>query len=417
MRPYHYQNNHLFIEHVAIAELAEQVGTPFYCYSQAKIEQQYRAYADHLHTLDSLICYALKANSNQAVIKLLANLGAGADVVSEGELRRALQAGVPANKIVFAGVAKTRSEIEFALKAGILQFNVESINELQLINSVAQALNLTAPVAIRINPDVDAVTHAKITTGKTENKFGIPIMDARDIYRQASGMPGIRIQGVAMHIGSQLIHMQPYQKAFSLLLSLVTELRAEGHPISVLDLGGGLGISYHEGDSSLAISDYCGSLNELLKEWDGRVILEPGRSLVAESGLLVSKVIYMKEGHERTFCILDSAMNDLIRPSMYDVTHELIAEQPSTEQATYDLVGPVCETGDTFARNYRMSKLAEGDLVAFSCAGAYGAVMASTYNSRLLVPEVLISGNNHHVIRARQSYQGLISADDIPGWM
>jgi diaminopimelate decarboxylase len=359
----------------------------------------------------------LKANSNQAVIKLLANLGAGADVVSEGELRRALQAGVPANKIVFAGVAKTRSEIEFALKAGILQFNVESINELQLINSVAQALNLTAPVAIRINPDVDAVTHAKITTGKTENKFGIPIMDARDIYRQASGMPGIRIQGVAMHIGSQLIHMQPYQKAFSLLLSLVTELRAEGHPISVLDLGGGLGISYHEGDSSLAISDYCGSLNELLKEWDGRVILEPGRSLVAESGLLVSKVIYMKEGHERTFCILDSAMNDLIRPSMYDVTHELIAEQPSTEQATYDLVGPVCETGDTFARNYRMSKLAEGDLVAFSCAGAYGAVMASTYNSRLLVPEVLISGNNHHVIRARQSYQDLISADDIPGWM
>ena len=416
MRPYHYQQNHLYLEQVAIAKLAKEVGTPFYCYSQTMIEQQYLAYEKHMSGMNAIICYALKANSNQAVIKTVADLGAGADVVSEGELRRALAAGIPANKIVFAGVAKNPREIEFALNAEILQFNVESINELKTIDAIASRLNKKARVALRINPDVDAQTHAKISTGKAENKFGIPIRDAREIYQQCAQMKGIEIQGVAMHIGSQLTEMQPFKKAFSKLLLLVAELRADGHQVTHLDLGGGLGISYFESDSSMAIADYCSHLNNLLSDWDGKLILEPGRSIVAESGLLVCSVVYLKQGHERTFCILDAAMNDLIRPSIYDVTHELLPENPTNENTVYDLVGPVCETGDTFARNYQMSEVSEGDIVAFSCAGAYGAVMASTYNSRLLAPEVMIKNSRFHIVRPRKTYEELIAQDSIPSW-
>ncbi len=411
-----YQNDHLFLDQVAVSNIAESVDTPFYCYSQELIETQYKAYRDNLTAVDAQVCFALKANSNQAVIKVLADLGAGADVVSQGELRRAQLAGIPAEKIVYSGVAKTADDIAYALQQNILQFNVESINELQLINRIAQEAGTTAAIALRINPDVDAGTHEKISTGKAENKFGIPISDAAEIYRQAGEMKGIRVQGVDMHIGSQLTQLSPYDTAFKLLLELVKTLRANGHPISHIDLGGGLGINYSADNNAPAIADYCAHVCSLLKDWDGKIILEPGRSLVAQSGLLVSRVIYIKRGHERTFCILDAAMNDLLRPSMYGAVHEIIPAEKTSRQQIYDVVGPVCETGDTFARKYAMPEVAEGDLVAFTCAGAYGAVMASTYNTRLLVPEVLVKGDQYQIIRPRTTYETLINQDQLADW-
>ena len=412
----HYQSDRLHMEQVSIADLAKAIPTPFYCYSQSQIETQYKAYRDNLSSLDAQVCYALKANSNQAVIKVLADLGAGADVVSEGELRRALMAGIPASKIVYSGVAKTASDIAYALEQDILQFNVESINELEQINRTALAMNTKARIAFRINPDVDAGTHEKISTGKAENKFGIPISQAPEIYQMASELPGIIIQGVDMHIGSQLTQLQPYDTAFSLLIDLVKQLREQGHHISHIDLGGGLGVNYTQDNNAPSIADYCQRVSELLKDWDGKVILEPGRSLVAESGWLVSQVVYIKQGQERAFCILDAAMNDLLRPSMYGAVHEIIAEKQTSEEQTYDIVGPVCETGDTFAKNYSMAKVAEGDLVAMTYAGAYGAVMSSTYNTRLLVPEILIKGDQHQVIRQRTDYESLIKLDNLADW-
>lgn len=412
----HYQSDRLHMEQVSIADLAKNVPTPFYCYSQTQIETQYKAYRDNLTSLDAQVCYALKANSNQAVIKVLADLGAGADVVSEGELRRALMAGIPANKIVYSGVAKTTSDIAYALQQDILQFNVESINELEQINRTALAMNTKARIAFRINPDVDAGTHEKISTGKAENKFGIPISQAPEIYQMASELPGIIIQGVDMHIGSQLTQLQPYDTAFSLLIGLVKQLREEGHPITHIDLGGGLGVNYTEDNNAPTIADYCQRVSELLEDWDGKVILEPGRSLVAESGWLVSRVVYVKQGQERTFCILDAAMNDLLRPSMYGAVHEIIPEKQTTEEHTYDIVGPVCETGDTFAKNYAMAEVGEGDLIAMTYAGAYGAVMSSTYNTRLLVPEVLVKDNQYQIIRERTNYETLINMDNLADW-
>lgn len=416
MTAHHYLNNHLHLEQVAIEAVANVLPTPFYIYSQSLIENQYRQYAEGLSDIDHLICFALKANSNQAIIKVLADLGAGADVVSQGELRRALHAGIPAERIVFSGVAKSEHEIKLALDAGILQFNVESLNELKRINALALANDQKARIAIRINPDVDALTHEKISTGKAENKFGIPILQAPEIYQAAAEMPGIVIQGVDMHIGSQLVDLQPYRQAFRLLYDLVKQLRFAGHPVSHLDIGGGLGIAYKPSDAVPSIAEYCQEVKTLLSEWDGKIIIEPGRSLVAESGLLVSSVIYIKEGQARKFCILDAAMNDLVRPSMYGQEHHLIPESLSERVAIYDLVGPVCETGDTFARNYTMTKVNEGDLVAFTCVGAYGAVMSSNYNSRLTIPEVLVNGDQYQIIRARKSYEELLAQDNFADW-
>ena len=412
----HYQSDRLHMEQIAIADLAKSVNTPFYCYSQSHIEAQYKVYHDNLVSLEAQICFALKANSNQAVIKVLADLGAGADVVSEGELRRALKAGIPASKIVYSGVAKTASEIAYALQQDILQFNVESLNELEQINRVAVSLNTKARIAFRINPDVDARTHEKISTGKAENKFGISILEAPEIYHVASQMPGIIIQGVDMHIGSQLTDLEPYDTAFALLIELVQQLRAEGHPISHIDLGGGLGVNYSQDCGAPSIAEYCQRVARLLHDWDGKVILEPGRSLVAEAGWLVSQVVYIKQGQERTFCILDAAMNDLLRPSMYSAVHEIIPERHTGERQKYDIVGPVCETGDTFARNYVMSEVQEHDLIAITHAGAYGAVMSSTYNSRLLVPEVLVKGDKFQLIRQRTDYDALIELDNLAEW-
>ncbi len=417
MNTYHYQDLQLYIEQLSVSDLTEKVGTPFYCYSQSAIQSAYRSYIENLSQLDTQVCYAIKANSNQAVIKTLADEGAGADVVSEGELRRALLAGIPANKIIYSGVAKTRSEMEFALSKEIFQFNIESENELYLLDEVANSLNTKARVAFRINPDVDARTHKKISTGMSENKFGIPISKARKIYRQASELPGIEIQGIDVHIGSQLTQLEPFGQTFSLIRTLVEDLQSDGHNISVIDVGGGLGIDYGE-EPKLApsVKEYCSQLVEHFKDMGCKIILEPGRSLVAQSGILVSRVIYIKQGEERVFAIIDAAMNDLIRPSMYDAHHDILPVTQIDSTACYDVVGPVCETGDTFARNRTMAKLNENDLVAITSVGAYGAVMSSTYNTRLQVPEILVKGNKYSIIKERLDYQSLINQDTLASW-
>ncbi|MDQ7048792.1 MAG: diaminopimelate decarboxylase [Enterobacterales bacterium] len=370
-----------------------------------------------MQPIDHLICYAVKANSHQAIIKTLAQQGAGADVVSEGELRRALKAGVPSDKIVYSGVAKTAKEIQYALSQKILQFNVESENELEVINQIAIEMQTTAAIAFRINPDIDANTHAKISTGKSENKFGIPISKAREIYRKASEMKGIKVQGVDVHIGSQLTDLTPFRLTFERIKHLVEDLTTDGINIEIIDLGGGLGVNYeHKQQIDHEISDYCQMVKEIFASSQCKILLEPGRSLVANSGLLVSKVVYKKQGDERLFLIIDAAMNDLLRPSMYDAHHEILSVHQKQANETYDVVGPVCETGDTFARNRQMTALEEGELLAITNSGAYGAVMASTYNTRLLIPEVLVKDAEYSIIKARVSYAELIDRDQLANW-
>jgi diaminopimelate decarboxylase len=417
LEPYTYKNKQLHVESLSLKKIADDIKTPFYCYSQTAIEQAYHSYADNLQQLNSMVCYAVKANTNQAVIKVLADLGAGADVVSEGELRRALLAGIPANKIVYSGVAKTESEILFALEMNIYQFNVESENELELLNLLAYKLNKIAAIAFRINPDVDANTHEKISTGKSENKFGIPISKARKIYQKAATLSAIKIQGVDVHIGSQLTDLKPFKKTFERIKLLISELNEDGIDISVIDVGGGLGVNYEQKENiQYNIADYCQLLVEMFFESGCKILLEPGRSLVANSGLLVARVVYKKQGEERVFLIIDAAMNDLLRPSMYDAYHDILSISENNNTSTYDVVGPVCETGDTFARNRSMSNMNEGDLLAFSCVGAYGSVMSSTYNTRLLIPEVLVKDDQYCVIKARTSYEDLINQDQLASW-
>ncbi|MFT6731890.1 MAG: diaminopimelate decarboxylase [Polaribacter sp.] len=406
------------MENKAITDIAKEVHTPFYCYSQSTIETAYQNYTTQLQQVDSLVCFAVKANSNQAVIKVLADLGAGADVVSQGEMRRALKAGIPANKIVYSGIAKTKLEMRFALEQDIFQFNLESENELERLSKVASNMGKTAQIAFRINPDVDAETHAKISTGKSENKFGIPISRAREIYLHASTLPNIEIQGVDVHIGSQLTSLKPFKNAFTLIHELVINLRSDGHNIKVIDLGGGLGVNYQKGEMDNApVIDYCQFIQELFADLNCKIVLEPGRSLVAEAGLLISEVVYKKKGEARTFLIIDSAMNDLLRPSMYDAYHDIIpVKQDTGQKETYDIVGPVCETGDTFANNRELSKLEEADLLAICSAGAYGAAMSSTYNTRLLIPEVLVKDDQFCVIKERKDYDELIGLDNLAQW-
>ncbi|MCP4411666.1 MAG: diaminopimelate decarboxylase [Gammaproteobacteria bacterium] len=414
---FQYQEQQLHIEQLPISAIAANVSTPFYCYSQTAITTAYQDYKKHLGVLDAQVCYAIKANSNQAVIKTLADEGAGADVVSEGELRRAIMAGVPASKIIFSGVAKTSKEMEYALSQDIFQFNIESENELYLLDKIARSLNKKAKIAFRINPDVDAKTHQKISTGLSENKFGIPISKAREIYQRATKLEGIQIQGVDLHIGSQLLQLEPFEQAFILLKNLVENLHLDGHNISVIDVGGGLGIDYkNQTQKAPSKSEYCSLLVKHFGNMNCKIILEPGRSLVAQSGVLVSKVIYIKQGEKRVFVIIDAAMNDLLRPSMYDAHHNILPVKETDAQACYDIVGPVCETGDTFARNRTMAELHEDDLVVINNAGAYGAVMSSTYNTRLLLPEVLVKGNQYSLIRERQDYDRLINQDNLAPW-
>jgi diaminopimelate decarboxylase len=418
---FQYRDGLLYAEDVAVTEIAVAVGTPFYCYSTATLERHYRVFSEAFAGVDAMVCYAMKANSNQAVLKTLGQLGAGVDVVSEGELRRALKAGIPANRIMFSGVGKTPSEMDLALEAGIYCFNVESEPELEVLNQRALKAGKKAHVSFRINPDVDAGTHAKISTGKKENKFGISYERARAVYARAATLDGIQVTGIDMHIGSQITELQPFADAFKLLRELVSTLRTDGHTIDHVDVGGGLGIPYKDDNNPPPEpAAYAKIVKEQLAELNCKIVTEPGRLIVGNAGILVTEVIYVKDGGDKTFVIVDAAMNDLIRPTLYEAYHEIRPVTISAANAPRiraDVVGPVCETGDYLALDREMAMPKPGDLMAVGSAGAYGAVQAGTYNTRRLVPEVLVKGGEFHVIRQRPSYEDLIELDSVPAWL
>jgi len=416
-----YKNGELHAEDVPVRDIARAVGTPVYVYSTATLTRHFRLFDEALSPLPHLVCYAMKANSNLAVIKLLGDLGAGVDVVSVGEYLRAKAAGIPGERIVFSGVGKTRAEMKTALEGGIRQFNVESEPELEALSQVADSMGLSAPITIRVNPDVDAKTHEKIATGKKENKFGIPISRAREVYSQAAKLPGIKIVGIDVHIGSQLTDLAPFEAAYRKVAELTETLRADGHTISRLDLGGGLGIPYERSNLAPPLpSDYGEMVKRTVGHLGCEIEIEPGRLIVGNAGILVSEVIYVKQGEDRQFLIIDAAMNDLIRPAMYGAHHDIVPltePTPGHEPATYDIVGPICESGDTFAKARAMPTCQPGHLIAFRSAGAYGAVMASEYNSRPLIPEVLVDRHQFAVIRPRPSYEEMIARDKLPSWL
>ncbi|MDJ0639489.1 MAG: diaminopimelate decarboxylase [Paracoccaceae bacterium] len=416
-----YRDGILHAEDVPLPEIAAEVGTPFYVYSTATLTRHYNLFDEALSPLDHLVCYAMKANSNQAVLTLMAKLGAGVDVVSGGEYRRAKAAGFPGDRIVFSGVGKTAEEMELALTGGIRQFNLESEPEMLLLSEVATRLGKTVPVTVRVNPDVDAKTHEKIATGKSENKFGIPISRASEVYAEIATLPGLEVVGIDVHIGSQLTDLAPFEAAYLKVADLTHQLRAEGHDIRRLDLGGGLGIPYERSNTAPPLPLEFG---EVVKRTVGdlgcEVEIEPGRLIAGNAGLLVSDVIYVKKGEDRKFLILDAAMNDLIRPAMYDAWHDIVPIQEpvaGVEITPYDVVGPVCESGDTFSKGRALPPLKRGDLVAFRSAGAYGAVMSSEYNTRPLIPEVLVHEHQFAVIRARPTFDEIINRDSIPSWL
>ena len=420
MHHFAYRDGILHAEDVDLRLIAGDVGTPFYCYSHATLERHYQVMDSAFGGTDHMICYAMKANSNQAVIKTMAAMGAGMDVVSEGELRRALAAGVPARKIVFSGVAKTAREMALALKEGIACFNVESEPELELLSAVANRVGQRASVSIRVNPDVDARTHAKITTGKADNKFGIPYLRASEVYARAAALPAIDVAGIDMHIGSQITELAPFEKAYTLMAELTRQLLAEGHAIRHLDLGGGLGVPYR-GDNDIPPhpDEYGAMCKRVLGPLGLKLVLEPGRMFVGNAGILVTRVIYRKDTEARRFIIQDGAMNDLIRPTLYDAHHDILPVDEKLghgEMVEADVVGGICESGDYFAKARRLPSFEPGDLMAIMTAGAYGAVQSGTYNSRPLVPEVMVRGNRWSVIRPRQSYEELIGLDRLASW-
>ena len=416
-----YRDGVLHAEDVPVAEIAAQVGTPFYLYSTATLTRHFTLFDEALSGMPHMVCYAMKAASNQAILKTLADLGAGMDVVSGGEYARARAAGVPGDRIVFSGVGKTEEEMRMALEGGIRQFNLESEPEMERLSRIASSMGVEVPVTVRVNPDVDAKTHAKIATGKSENKFGIPISRAKEVYARIKDLPGLRAVGIDVHIGSQLTDLEPYRQAFLKVGELTDALRAEGHEIQRLDLGGGLGIPYTRSNEAPPLpSQYGDLIRETLGDKGCEIEIEPGRLVAGNAGIMVSRVIYVKSGEGRDFLILDGAMNDLIRPAMYDAHHDIVPvvePAPGTEQQPYDIVGPVCESGDTFAKQRMMPPLAEGDLVAFRSAGAYGAVMSSEYNTRPLIPEVLVKGDQFAVIRPRPSFDDIINRDTLPSWL
>ena len=416
-----YKNGVLHAEDVAVPDIVASVGAPFYVYSTATLTRHFQLFDDALAGMDHLVCYAMKAASNQAILQTLAKLGAGMDVVSGGEYARARAAGVPGERIVFSGVGKTRDEMRLALTGGIRQFNVESEPEMVVLSALATDLGVKAPITIRVNPDVDAKTHAKIATGKSENKFGIPISRAREVYAQAATLPGVNVIGIDVHIGSQLTQLEPFELAYQKVAELTETLRADGHNIRRLDLGGGLGIPYTRSNETPPLpTDYGAMVKRVLGHLNCEIEIEPGRLIAGNAGILVSQVIYVKEGEDRKFLILDAAMNDLIRPAMYDAHHDIepvIEPQAGAERAKYDVVGPVCESGDTFATGREMAQMNAGDLVAFRSAGAYGAVMSSEYNTRPLIPEVMVNGSEFAVIRSRPSFDEIINRETIPKWL
>jgi diaminopimelate decarboxylase len=418
---FEYVNDRLHAEDVPLEEIAARVGTPFYCYSTATLTRHYQVFKEAFAGIPTLVCYAMKANSNQAVLTTLARLGAGMDVVSEGELRRARAAGVPADRIMFSGVGKTEREQALALDEDILCFNVESEPELVQLSRVASAKGKTARVSLRINPDVDARTHAKIATGKAENKFGIPWGRAGAVYAQAAELPGIQVSGIDMHIGSQITELEPFDAAFSRLGGLIADLRGAGHVIDHVDLGGGLGIPYHDNNEPPPHPDaYAQVVRKHVEHLDCKVIFEPGRMIAGNAGILVTEVIYVKEGADKAFVIVDAAMNDLIRPTLYDAYHAIkpvVRPGPDHPRMRADIVGPVCETGDYLAHDREMEQVAAGELLAVLSAGAYGAVQACTYNSRLLIPEVLVDGDRFAVVRPRPTYEDMLALDVLPEWL
>jgi len=414
--------NVLHAEEVDLSDLAAAVGTPFYCYSSATLERHYRVFADaFVGAPGTLACYSVKANSNLGVLATLARLGAGMDVVSEGELRRALAVKVPPEKIVFSGVGKTRAEMAFALDAGIFAFNVESEQELRALSEVAEARGTAARIAFRVNPDVDAKTHHKIATGKAENKFGVPFDEAPSLYALASRLPGIEVSGVHMHIGSQITELAPFRNAFALLEELVARLRGEGFNIDFVNLGGGLGIPYRSDQPAPPLpEDYAKLVAEEVGGLGLRLLFEPGRMIAGNAGILVARVLYVKRGASKIFTIVDAAMNDLMRPTLYEAYHEILPVMepaPGTPTVVTDVAGPVCETGDYLALARALPELRAGDLISVMTAGAYGAVLASEYNSRLLVPEVLVAGNRYSVTRPRPSYDDMLAKERLPNWL
>lgn len=418
MDHFSYHNGELHAESVRLSALADEFGTPFFCYSNATLTRHYQVFAEALAGVDADIYYAIKANSNLGVLATLANLGAGADIVSGGELKLALAAGVAPSKIVFSGVGKSASEMKSALEVDIHQINVESHEELRLLSAVATGMGKTARIAIRVNPDVDAKTHAKITTGLSENKFGIAWVQAEQIFLEAAKLPGIDVTGIAVHIGSQLTDIAPYRAAYTKVRGLVDTLRGHGLDIRAVDLGGGLGIPYNN-ETPPSPSDYGAMVRDVMDGVGCRLGFEPGRMIVGNAGILVSRVIYVKSGVDRKFLIVDAAMNDLIRPAMYDAYHAVVpVMEPKTDElAPIDIVGPVCESGDTFARQRMMPEVKAGDLVAFRSAGAYAAVMASTYNGRDLLPEILVNGSDYAVVSDRVTVHDTLERQHIPDWL
>jgi diaminopimelate decarboxylase len=421
MHHFEYRDGVLHAEGVDLVRLAADVGTPFYCYSTATLERHYRVFAGAFADVPALVCYAMKANSNQAVVATLARLGAGADVVSLGELRRARLAGIPPEKIMFSGIGKTAAELAAAVDEDILCVNVESEPELELLSEIAAAKGRRARISLRVNPDIDARTHVKIATGKSENKFGIPISRARDVYAHAAKLKGVQVAGVDMHIGSQITELAPFGNAFALLSDFVRLLRADGHVIEHVDLGGGLGIPYHDGNEPPPDPDaYATVVKTATRDLDCRLIFEPGRLIVGNAGILVARVLYLKRGEAKTFVIVDAAMNDLIRPTLYDAHHEIrpVREtEPGAPRVKADVVGPVCESGDFLALDRELVEPAPGDLVAVMSAGAYGAVQAGTYNTRALVPEVLVRDREWALVRPRIAIEDLIGLDRLPPWL
>jgi len=416
MDHFEYKDGTLYAEGVALDALADKVATPFYCYSSATLTRHYQVFSEHFP--NAKICFAVKANGNLAVLKTLAKEGCGADVVSEGEIRLALAAGIAPEKIVFSGVGKTADEMRFALSQNIFQFNIESEPELELLNEVAVSMGKKAPIAVRVNPDVDPKTHAKISTGQKASKFGVPMKDALEVYKKAAAMPGILVQSVSVHIGSQLTHLEPFKQAFARVKTFIQELRAAGITITYADLGGGLGIPYGKEAPPLPAA-YAEIVHEAMTGLDCKLVFEPGRVLVGNAGVLVTRVLYVKRSEDKIFVIVDAAMNDLIRPTLYEAFHEIVPVKPDVDAPTelVDIVGPVCETGDVFAEARLMKVPNPGDLLVLRSAGAYGAVMASTYNARLLVPEIMVKGNDFAVVRARPSYEEMIARDTLPDWL
>ncbi|HWS10499.1 MAG TPA: diaminopimelate decarboxylase [Xanthobacteraceae bacterium] len=421
MHHFDYRNGVLHAEGVNLIALAEAAGTPFYCYASATLERHYTVFAGAFADVDALVCYSLKANSNQAVIATLAKLGAGADVVSGGELLRARAAGIPAHKIMFSGVGKTVRELAQAVDEGVLCVNVESEAELELLAAIAAAKGRSIDISIRVNPDIDPKTHAKIATGKAENKFGIPISRARDVYARAAKLKGVRIAGVDMHIGSQIVELDPFGDAFALLADFVRALRADGHSISHIDLGGGLGIPYREdNDPPPDPAAYAKIVKNATRDLGCKLIFEPGRLIVGNAGILVTRVLYVKHGEAKTFVIVDAGMNDLLRPTLYDAHHDIRPVRQAAVGApriTADVVGPVCESGDFLALDRSLPEPRPGELLAVMSAGAYGAVQAGTYNTRALVPEVLVRANEWALVRPRVTAEELIALDRLPPWL